>query len=362
MINRERLKSLFADLVNIYSPTGKEEAITGYLADFLISVGMQVDFQEVEDSRSNLIIPDTTRSSQVLFVGHTDTVPAFDNVGYRFRMEDDEAFGLGTADMKGGCAAMIEAFISYAENHNGALPAALALVVGEEETGDGAQALVKQLHYPWAIVAEPTGMRPCFCHFTYLELVLTTYGKRMHASLATKEHNAVFSMLKLLTSLSDHLETSYHDIICNIRDMQSSHAGFAVPERCDAIMDIHVPPHLAISEIISGTEEVVRKHIKHPLTVHDTLAFPTIHEGYDIPERGTAPDVIRETFTAMNLEWETDDFRSDCDAAILWAAGIKPVILGPGSLTKAHTPEESIPYSEVESAAEIYYDILCRLA
>jgi acetylornithine deacetylase len=360
-INTDRLKRTFADLVNIYSPSGKESSIIGYLADLLTDAGISFDYQEVEKGRSNLIIPAGTDGSKVLFIGHIDTVPAFDYVNYRFEMEDDEASGLGTADMKGGCAAMIEAFLSYAHDHHGDLPAALALVVGEEETGDGAQTLVEQMHYPWAIVAEPTGLRPCFRHFGYLELVLTTYGKRMHASLATKEHNAIRSMLKLLMDLGEYLETSGDDIIYNIRDMQSSQAGFVVPDRCDASVDIHMPPHFTIGALTFEIEELVGKHIKEPATLHDTLAFSTIHAGYDIPESGMVPDIIRETFGERGLAWKTDAFRSDSDAAILWGAGIKPVILGPGNLTKAHTPEESIPFSEVETAAGIYYDILQKL-
>jgi len=362
MINQERLKKLFVDLINIYSPSGKETAITGYLDKFFKNAGISVDYQEVEDGRKNLIIHPTKQSCQILFVGHIDTVPAFDYENYRFEMKDNEAFGLGTADMKGGCAAMIEAFLSYAGNHHGDIPATLALVVGEEETGDGAQTLVEQIHHPWAIVAEPTGMSPCFSHFGYLELVLTTYGKRMHASLATKEHNAVRSMLKMLMAITDYLDASHDDIIYNIRDMLSSQAGFVVPDRCDASVDIHMPPYFTIGELTFELEEAVRKHIKDPATLHDTLSFSTVHAGYDIPESGIVPDIIRKAFKGSGLPWKTDAFRSDSDAAILWGAGIRPVILGPGTLTKAHTPEESVTYSEVEKAAGIYYDILCGLA
>ena len=56
----------------------------------------------------------------------------------------------------------------------------------------------------------------------------------------------------------------------------------------------------------------------------------------------------------MNLEWETQDFRSHSDGNILWAAGVNPIILGPGSLEAAHTPEESVSFNQVAQAAQLY--------
>jgi len=46
----------------------------------------------------------------------------------------------------------------------------------------------------------------------------------------------------------------------------------------------------------------------------------------------------------------------------LWAAGVKPILLGCGELEKAHAPEESIELSQVELAAEIYLDLMTALA
>ena len=66
---------------------------------------------------------------------------------------------------------------------------ALALVVGEEEDGDGAVALGREFHFPWAIVGEPTNLQPCLSHYGYLEVQITTRGRRMHASLANKGQN-----------------------------------------------------------------------------------------------------------------------------------------------------------------------------
>jgi len=49
-----------------------------------------------------------------------------------------------------------------------------------------------------------------------------------------------------------------------------------------------------------------------------------------------------------------DAFRSHSDGNLFFAAGSKPLILGPGSLETAHTNEEQVVFDEVTAAARIY--------
>jgi acetylornithine deacetylase len=49
-----------------------------------------------------------------------------------------------------------------------------------------------------------------------------------------------------------------------------------------------------------------------------------------------------------------DPFRSHSDGNLFFAAGVKPLILGPGSLETAHTPDERVVFEEVSGAARIY--------
>ena len=139
-VNRDRLYSLFKVMVNHYSPSGREEELTNHIARYLKGSSLAVTREYVDDTRANLLIAAPGAKAETLFLGHIDTVPAFDIEQYEFHEKEGMCFGLGTADMKGGCAAMIEAFLCASENEF--LPAGvmLALVVGEEETGDGTAA------------------------------------------------------------------------------------------------------------------------------------------------------------------------------------------------------------------------------
>ena len=240
-INRDRLYDLFQNIVDHYSPSGREEELTSWLAEYLRATGLSVRVSPVDDSRSNLEITAHGAPASTLFLGHIDTVPAFDIEQYEFSERGGRCYGLGTADMKGGCAAMIEAFISAAEK--GCLPDSvmLALVVGEEESGDGTEALLADQSFDSALVGEPTGLQPCPAHYGYVEMFIRVFGYRRHAAMASRETGAIRSLLRFLLALEDRIEEEEASII-NIRDLHSSESGFAVPDRCTAAVDFHIPP------------------------------------------------------------------------------------------------------------------------
>lgn len=183
-VKPERLKSLLKDLVDIYSPSGKEEEVVEFAGAYLRERGLPVNKQQVDEDLFNLIVfPEGKDEVELCFVGHLDTVTAHDLEDFGVSEEGDTIFGLGSVDMKAGCAAMMEAFTVMAERKGAFPPVGLALVVGEEEDSSGAKTLTREYSFPWAIVGEPTNLAPCLGHYGYLEVELRTEGKRAHSSM-----------------------------------------------------------------------------------------------------------------------------------------------------------------------------------
>src|SRR6476661_6506328 len=87
------------DLVNIPSESGNEQQLAGYVQ---ACVPLDTAFSDGE----SLIYAKREGKPLVLLAGHTDTVPAQDNLPGR--IEDGSVVGLGASDMKGGLAVMIE--------------------------------------------------------------------------------------------------------------------------------------------------------------------------------------------------------------------------------------------------------------
>ena len=242
LIDPKRLHRLLVRLLDIYSPSGKEEDVVDFLYRYLKRRELPVIRQEVDEGRYNLIISPSGKKADFAFIGHVDTVTAFDLDNFGCEEDGDMIRGLGAADMKGSCAAMIEAFTCLWEQGYRDIPVAVCLVVGEEEKGDGSEELVKDYRFPWAVIGEPTDLKPCLSHYGYLEIQLTTKGDRIHASLARQGRNAIQDMLQTILKISNYLERARPEVVFNIRDLYSSGGGFVVPDGCEAFLDPRMPP------------------------------------------------------------------------------------------------------------------------
>ena len=260
--------------------------------------------------------------------------------------------------MKGGCAAMLEAWLALAE----AFPAAerpavgLLLVVGEEENGDGSAAFLERFQPPWVVVGEPTGLSACFAHYGYMEANFVTRGRRSHSSLPELGHNAVESMLRLMLILGKVplFDRERSEIVYSIRELSSSRAGFVVPDRCEAWIDLHLPPGIeppAVHEAIR-TAIAEGKRLIPELDVEVSYDFTS--PGYDLGSGSGPARIIAEIYPGLGLQLKPDAFRSHSDGNLFFAAGSRPLILGPGNLETAHTPDEQVVFAEVLAAARIY--------
>ncbi|MDY6844711.1 MAG: M20/M25/M40 family metallo-hydrolase [Thermodesulfobacteriota bacterium] len=357
-VQADRLKKLLKDLVDIYSPSGKEEEIVRFTEEYLKNHDIGVTRQEVDENRYNLIVwPEDREEIELCFIGHLDTVTAHDLEDYGFYEEGDSIFGLGSTDMKAGCAAMIEAFTILAKSTSLFPPIGLALVVGEEEEGDGAKTLVREYGFPWAIVGEPTNLVPSLGHYGYLEILLRTRGKKAHFSMPELGQNAIETMLNTLLKVTEYTTTIRHDVVYNIRQLSSFPGGFVVPDICEAWLDLHLPPNSRIDTLKAELEQLVEEASGNIHGLETYIRFEETYSGYRISEERSLIKKLRNVYHQMSLDWEPHDFRSHSDGNVLWAAGVDPIILGPGQLESAHTPEESVSFHQVVQAAQLYLEL-----
>lgn len=361
-VQPDRLRNLLKSLVDIYSPTGKEEGVLKLVERYLKNQGLASIKQEVDENRFNLLVlPNGREEVDLCFVGHLDTVTAYELEDYSFHEEGDTVFGLGSADMKAGCAAAIEAFTVLANRGGTFPPVGLALVVGEEEDSDGAKTLVREYSFPWAVVGEPTNLQPCLGHYGYLEVLLRTRGKRAHSSMPQLGENAIETMLKLLLQVTEHIRSGSQGLVYNIRELSGFPGGFVVPDICEAYLDIHLPPNSRIDVVRTELEQLVRTAGDSIPGLDAYLRFEDTYSGYRISQERPLVKKLEGVYSKMSLPWEPQDFSSHSDGNVLWAAGVDPVILGPGRLETAHTPGESVSFHQVVQAARLYLNFALSL-
>lgn len=357
-INPGRLRKTFLEMLDIYSPSGKEEDIQLYLEELLTRAGFSVERQEVDVDRYNLRVTMGNSEPRLYLVGHVDTVPAWDLDEFGPEQDDGVIRGLGSADMKGGCAAMVEVWLALAEALEPAErpSVGLLLVVGEEENGDGSAIFLQTFTPPWVVIGEPTSMAAKFSHYGYLEAGFVTRGLRSHSSLPELGHNAVESMLRVLLLLGNDplFKRAESDIVYSIREMRSSQAGFVVPDRCETWIDLHLPPDHDPIELQDAIRKVVAGFDRTIPGLDLEVSFDFASAGYSLGTNNRAAEILREVYPKLGLSLQMDAFRSHSDGNLFYAAGVKPLILGPGSLETAHTPDERVVFEEVSGAARIY--------
>jgi acetylornithine deacetylase len=166
--------------------------------------------------------------------------------------------------------------------------------------------------------------------------------------------NAIEAMLKLLLKLTEYANSAPQGLVYNIRQLSGFPRGFVVPDRCEAWLDLHLPPDARMDTLKAELEQLVEEAGENIPGMDAYIRFENAHSGYLISPKRPVVKKLREAYQKTALPWEPQVFRSHSDGNVLWAGGADPVILGPGNLETAHTPEETVDFSQVVQAAKLY--------
>src|SRR5215510_14538124 len=181
-------------LISIPSISGDEKGVAECLAEYLSSVGFELEFQLALDDRPNVYArlgePDVVLSS------HTDTVPPY--VEYR---EDGEfIYGRGACDTKGIIAAMIKASESWIDSN--VKDFGLLFVVGEEAGSVGARvanSIPNRSRY--LINGEPTESKLALGSKGALRAIIKAKGRAAHSAYPEMGESAIEKLLDILNDV-----------------------------------------------------------------------------------------------------------------------------------------------------------------
>ena len=163
-------------------------------------------------------------------------------------------------------------------------------------------------------------------------------------------------MLRVLLQLerSPLFDKKSSQLVYSIREMSSARAGFVVPDRCEAMIDLHLSPTVDPAEVRCELEAVLTQARQTIKDLDLDASFDFEAGGYQLEAQNWLVEVLEEVCPRLNLPLDFVPFRSHSDGNLFFQAGSKPVIIGPGSLETAHTADEQTSLAEVEAAARIY--------
>ena len=176
------------------------------------------------------------------------------------RVVDDQMFGRGTADMKGGVAAVVAAAEQLVADGAPVRPV-LALVADEEDASVGSEAAIAALadlgvRPDVCLVAEPTGLALCRSLRGFAVVRVTFTGRAAHSSQAELGVNAVTHLGRLLHSVDQRAEevrAGGGDLM--VTKVLGGESPFVVPDRAECLVEFRTtadrPSAAAVGEVSS---------------------------------------------------------------------------------------------------------------
>ena len=371
-IDREYLIQTLADLIGINSinpqlvPGGRGEAeIAAYIAEALRRLNLQVIMHEPEAGRVSVVgrLQGTGSGRALMLNGHLDTV-GVEGMPEPFAatIRNGKMYGRGAFDMKGSIAACMTALKALVDSKavfNGEV--LLAAVADEEYFSLGTADIVSRYKVDGAIVTEATEMNLCRAHKGFVWLEVETFGRAAHGSRFDEGVDANMMMGRFLAEL-DKLEKnlrarsphplvgppSLHAALLNGGSGLSTYAA-----NCKLKIERRTIPGETEAQVVGELQKIIDQLTAADSNFKATVNALCTREPFEVAEnaeivrtvekaaaqvRGISPRHIGQTF------W--------MDSALLAAAGIKTVVIGPIG-AGAHADEEWVELQSLVDLAQI---------
>jgi acetylornithine deacetylase len=371
-VDTDYLTTTLADLVRINSVnpafsdgSTNERDAAAYVARALGRLSMEVTTLEPEAGRVSVVgrLPGSGGGRSLMLYGHLDTVGAGGmNDPFGAAIRDGRLYGRGAYDMKGGLAACIGA--AKALRDAGADLAGDLLVVApadEEVASIGMQEVLKHHRTDAAVVTEPTELAVCLAHkgFSWIEVV--TAGRAAHGSRFEEGIDANMRMGRFLARL-DELEQELRDRPPHpLVGPPSLHAGVLeggsgpsiYAARCRLEIERRTIPGATERQVVQEIQEIVDRIAATDETFQAEVRATLSREPFEVvPDAAIVRAVTEHAEGVLGQPPSHIGETYWMDAALIAAAGIETVVLGPVG-TGAHADEEWVDLESVAQLAAI---------
>ena len=349
------------------------QGVVELLASWLHSLGFEIELLPVPNQagKFNLLASLGKGPGGLVLAGHTDTVP-YDSQGWQqdpFTLTEsgDRFLGLGTTDMKGFFPIAIEAAKSFV-GQKLKQPLMILATADEETTMSGARALaaMKKPRARYAIVGEPTGLKPIRMHKGITMESIRVQGKSGHSSDPSLGQNAMEVMHVVIAELLQwryELQQKYNHPGFEIQhptlNLGCIHGGDnpnRICGQCELQIDLRLIPGMEI-ETIRHTLQNRIQHIakEHQITIHCEPLFPGIPAFETVA--GSEIIAMAESLTGYG----SGSVAFGTEAPFLQELGAETIVLGPGDVEQAHQPNEHLRLDRIQPCVKILQQFIRRI-
>jgi len=344
----ESVTELLTRLVEIDSvnpslvPGARGEAeIASFVGGWLEEQGLEVTYQETGAAgRPNVIaVARGTGGGRTLMLNaHLDTVgTAGMEAPFAASVHEGRLYGRGAQDTKSSLAAFMLAAVE-ARRLNLRGDVILAGVSDEEYASLGSQALAGSWRADAAIVGEPTDLELAVAHKGFVWLEVETCGVAAHGSRPAEGVDAIVKMGKVLQGLEELSASLAHSSPHPLLGSASIHASLiegghemsSYPASCRLQVERRTLPGedaaTCEAELRRLLEEISTQDPQFVASTRATFERPPLEAGAESP---LIPLLLRHLSALRGEAVRPSGITFWTDAAILNAAGIPSVVLGP---------------------------------
>lgn len=355
------IKETLADLVRIDSVSARSNAdIVTYLeqrCEALKLITRRLPYRDdygVEKFNLLALTADVNEVELAL-VGHTDTVP-YDptwSEATNLTERDGKLYARGACDTKGFIAAALTALEGVIVKK----PVALIFTADEEIGLRGAKRLAenKPLKVRYAIVGEPTSLKPIRAGKGYSLAEVTVRGREAHSAYPALGASAVFRAARLigrLETIATQLKESQHPAFdppfttLNIGVIHGGSAKNVLAGECRFTLEWRPVPNQASDHVLN---------LFHAAIAAEKEADPSFECEVDANRQDTGFETAPESPLVQLLERATGNESGTVafgtEAAQMMKLGAQSVVIGPGDIREAHRTGEFVPVEELERCA-----------
>jgi succinyl-diaminopimelate desuccinylase len=358
--------------IDTQNPPGFEAAAMDACRAALEPFDAATEEFEIASGRTSLVATvgagDGSRPTLIVN-GHLDVVPVdfsgWKHDPFKAELEGGRLYGRGTADMKGGIAAAVEALHAL---RRAGRPAACDVVfhlVADEERGGalGTDALVAagKVRGDACLVPEPTGMNVCVAERGLLVAAVTVHGRPAHGSEPREGVSAIEHAAQVVLALhAADFGSGGHPLLgrptCNIGVIQGGTGHNTVAEQCTFQADRRLLPGVSQDEAVAELRRFIEgagvEGLQYDLDVTMFGEASELDPGHPFVEQ------VRRAVAAHGAEPSTIGMGFTTDARFVRnQAGIPAVVCGPGDVAQAHTHDEFVTVDALVHAAAAYAEL-----
>ena len=370
MINQERIKNTFTELVKMYAPSKGEREVCDYLKKKLRALGASKIVEDNDGSvnggnTGNLIATFNGNAPglpSIALTAHMDCVECCKGIepvleDGVFRSKGNTILG---GDDKAGVAAILEGLAAMKENYIPHGKITVIFTVQEEIGLFGSRNIeekyIQGIDFGYVLDADGPAGSVYNAGPSQYTLNFICEGVAAHAGMAPEKGTNAIAMAAagIAACPTGRID---EETTCNIGTIQGGTARNIVPDYCEVVAEARSRSGEKLEALVSQMEnafiEAAKKFPEGHLKIRKEKSYDAFHISEDEP----ALKLFARAAKAMDKEMKVAKSGGGSDANWFGTKGFPALLVGVG-MTDFHTNKESLKESDLYDAGLLVYKII----